>query len=218
MSSPDWQQRVLDRMESALQASEPHLASMFAIFARLNAGEPVGAEPLARPRRRQPRRSSSPGTAVYAFVFIPLMFALIVGGALLGGGARNARACEAGYSVGATSPLFGQPSCQEAGKTATGKRSSGQQASGKQATANQATGKQATGKQATGKLATGKQATGKQATVNRVTGTQTASQSGASCIGAVPVAQSAAWTDSELAVSPPAITGAARGEPQMCGK
>ena len=203
MSSPDWQQRVLDRMESALQASEPHLASMFAIFARLNAGEPVGAEPLARPRRRQPRRSSSPGTAVYAFVFIPLMFALIVGGALLGGGARNARACEAGYSVGATSPLFGQPSCQEAGKTATGKRSSGQQASGKQATANQATGKQATGKQAT---------------VNRVTGTQTASQSGASCIGAVPVAQSAAWTDSELAVSPPAITGAARGEPQMCGK
>ena len=43
MTLPVAQQRVLDRMEGALQASEPHLASMFSIFTRLNADEPVGA-------------------------------------------------------------------------------------------------------------------------------------------------------------------------------
>jgi hypothetical protein len=37
MSLPASQQRVLDRMETRLRAGEPHLASMFGIFARLNA-------------------------------------------------------------------------------------------------------------------------------------------------------------------------------------
>ena len=55
MTLPAAQQRVLDRMEGTLQASEPHLVSMFSIFTRLNADEPLGAEPLARPRPQRVR-------------------------------------------------------------------------------------------------------------------------------------------------------------------
>src|SRR5512142_1581242 len=101
MSLPVCQQRVLDRMEGALRASEPHLTSMYEIFTRLNAAEPVRAEPLARRRLRW----LQPGTAMYAIVLIPVMFTAIIVGALLGGGTRSATACEASYSVGGVSPL-----------------------------------------------------------------------------------------------------------------
>src|SRR5581483_7422130 len=106
MSLPVCQQRVLDRMEGALRASEPRLASMYAIFTRLNAGEPIPAEPLTRRLRW-----FQPGTAMYAIVLIPVMFAAIIVGALLGGGMRSAAACEASYSVGGVSPLTTRPAC-----------------------------------------------------------------------------------------------------------
>jgi hypothetical protein len=112
MSLPACQQRALDRMEGALRASEPHLASMYAIFGRLNASEPVGAERLTR----TPRRWLQQGTAMYAIVLIPVMFAAIIVGALLGG-SRSTAACEAGYSVGGVSPLSSRPSCPVTGKT-----------------------------------------------------------------------------------------------------
>jgi Protein of unknown function (DUF3040) len=112
MSLPAHQQRALDRMEGALRASEPHLASMYAIFGRLNAGEPVGAEPLTRKRRRWLQQ----GTAMYAIVLVPVMFAAIIVGALLGS-SRSTAACEAGYSVGGVSPLSGRSSCPVSGKT-----------------------------------------------------------------------------------------------------
>ena len=99
-------------MEGALRASEPQLTSMYAIFARLNAGEPVGAEQLVRKRMRW----FQPGTAMYAIVLIPVMFAAIIVGALLGG-SRSTSACEAGYSVGGVSPLSSRPSCPVSGKT-----------------------------------------------------------------------------------------------------
>jgi hypothetical protein len=117
VSLPASQQRVLDRMESALRASEPHIASMYAIFARLNAAEPVGAEQLARRRQRW----LQPGTTMYAIVLIPVMFAAIIVGALLGGNARSVTACEASYSVGGVSPLAGRPSCPTSGKAAVAK-------------------------------------------------------------------------------------------------
>jgi hypothetical protein len=101
-------------MEGALRASEPQLTSMYAIFARLNAGEPVRAERLAARRLRW----FQPGTAMYAIVLIPVMFAAVIVGALLGGGARSVTACEAGYSVGGVSPLAGRPSCPTSGKAA----------------------------------------------------------------------------------------------------
>ena len=112
MSLPACQQRALDRMEGALRASEPQLASMYAIFGRLNADEPIGAERLTRKRRRW----LQPGTAMYAIVLVPVMFAAIIVGALLGG-SRSTSACEAGYSVGGVSPLSSRPSCPVSGKT-----------------------------------------------------------------------------------------------------
>ena len=110
MSLPVCQQRALDRMEGALRASEPHLASMYAIFGRLNAGEPIAAERLTRKRLRQA------STTMYAIVLIPVMFAAIIIGALLGG-SRTTAACEAGYSVGGVSPLSSRTSCPVSGKT-----------------------------------------------------------------------------------------------------
>ena len=99
-------------MEGALRASEPHLASMYAIFGRLNTGEPIGAERLTRKRRRWLQQ----GTAMYAIVLVPVMFAAIIVGALLGS-SRSTAACEAGYSVGGVSPLSSRPSCPVSGKT-----------------------------------------------------------------------------------------------------
>jgi hypothetical protein len=127
MSLPAGQERVLNRMEGALQGSEPHLASMFAIFARLNAGEPVGPEPLAYRRHR--RRRSSAGNATYAVVIIPVMFAMIIAGALLSGGARSANTCAVGYSVGGSLPLVNRPQCPAAGNTGPRKTASGKTAS-----------------------------------------------------------------------------------------
>jgi hypothetical protein len=112
MSLPACQQRALDRMEGVLRASEPHLASMYTMFGRLNAGEPIGAERLTRKRLRW----LQPGTAMYAIVLVPVMFAAIIVGALLGG-TRSTAACEASYSVGGVSPLTSRPTCPVSGKT-----------------------------------------------------------------------------------------------------
>jgi hypothetical protein len=110
---PVAEQRTLDRMEGALQAGEPHLASMFSIFARINADEPVGAEPLARPRPRARRlRWLGAGTTIYAFVLVPVMFAMITIGALLSSRAHSVATCETGYSSGAGSPWVSRPWCQ----------------------------------------------------------------------------------------------------------
>src|ERR1700730_6506514 len=113
MSLPACQQRALEHLEGALRASEPKLASMYAIFAQLNAAEPIGTEQLARKRLWW----FQPGTAMYAIVLIPVMFAAIIVGALLGGGARSATACEASYSVGGVSPLASRRSCVVSAKT-----------------------------------------------------------------------------------------------------
>lgn len=114
MALPACQQRALDRMEGALRASEPRLVSMYAIFGRLNAGEPIGMERLARKRLGWLQH----GTAMYAIVLLPVMFAAIIVGALLGGGARGSTAaCEASYSVGGISPLSSRTSCPVSGKT-----------------------------------------------------------------------------------------------------
>ena len=113
MTLPVDQQRMLARMEEALQTSEPHLVSMFSIFTRINADEPVGDEPLARPRPRPRRvRWLGAGTTIYAFVLIPVMFAMIIIGALLSSRAHTVATCETGYSSGAGSPWVSRPWCQ----------------------------------------------------------------------------------------------------------
>jgi hypothetical protein len=109
MSLPASQLRVLGSIEGRLGAADPNLASMFAIFARLNVGEPVAAEPLAI--RRLGQRWRRPRLAAYAVVLIPVMFiAMIVVGALAGG-PISPRACEGTFPVGVSSPQL-RPACQ----------------------------------------------------------------------------------------------------------
>jgi type IV secretory pathway TrbL component len=95
---------------------------MFTIFARLHADEPVGTELLASTRRRWPR----PGNAMYAIVLIPVLFAAIIIGALLGGSARSPATCDAGYSVGGSGPpLASAISCPMSGKATSARAVSG---------------------------------------------------------------------------------------------
>jgi hypothetical protein len=141
MSLPARQQSVIDKMEGALRANEPHLASMFTIFAQLHEEEPIGAEALAVPRHRWPR----PGNAMYAIVLIPVMFVAIITGALLGGSARSAATCDAGYSVGGSgSPQSNRVSCPMSGKATSARAISAKATSGTKnaspAAASQATG------------------------------------------------------------------------------
>jgi hypothetical protein len=110
MSLPSRQQRVIDSMEIALAASEPQLASMFAIFAQLNEGHLVSAEPLERTRRRW----RPPGHALYAIVLLPVMFAAVIIGAMLGGSTRSTGSCDVGYSAGGGAPVLGRSTCPTA--------------------------------------------------------------------------------------------------------
>jgi hypothetical protein len=113
MGLPAVQQRVLDRMEGTLKASEPHLAAMFAIFARLSAGEPVGREALAARRRRWWLR---PGAALSALVLVPVTFALILTGVLLGA-PSHAGTCAVGMPAAGTVPRENQSACGVSGRT-----------------------------------------------------------------------------------------------------
>src|SRR5580704_16869931 len=127
MSLPAGQQRVLDGMERALQASEPHMTSMFAIFARLNEGsEPVGAEPLARRRwRGPPRRGLRQGRGVYAAALIPVVFIMVVAGVLLGGSAHGLTTCGSGSAAFGGAPWISKSSCRTSGRATPGSATSG---------------------------------------------------------------------------------------------
>ena len=116
MSLPAGQQRVLNRIEAALQASEPRLTSMYGMFARLSAGEAVTHEKVAAWRLRWLRS----GSAIYAVVLIPVMFAAVIIGSLLGGNARGATTCDVGYSVGGGPPQTGRASCPPGARPAAG--------------------------------------------------------------------------------------------------
>jgi hypothetical protein len=107
MSLPAGQERTLHDIEGALQASEPHLASMFAIFTRLNRDEPVGAEPVQRGRLRWlPSKA-----ALSAVVLIPVMFAAVIIGALFSGSARGATSCQVSYPPGGEAALLHRANC-----------------------------------------------------------------------------------------------------------
>src|SRR5271154_2213173 len=106
-------------MEGALQAREPQLVSISAISPRINGDEPVGAEPLARPRPRRVRWLRA-GTTIYAFVLVPVMFAMITIGALLSSRAHSVATCETGYSAGGGSPWASRPWCQTTIQKTTG--------------------------------------------------------------------------------------------------
>jgi Protein of unknown function (DUF3040) len=84
MSLPASQQRVLDRIEEALKKREPRLASMFAMFTRLNIGEllprieALETVPWWAPRRYRQR------VPARAMIFLSLAIALIVSAVFIG--------------------------------------------------------------------------------------------------------------------------------------
>ncbi|HTX28006.1 MAG TPA: hypothetical protein VME19_13405 [Streptosporangiaceae bacterium] len=111
MSLPARQERALNGIAGALSAGDPHLAGMFTIFARLNADDPVAAEPRARRRRW---KCSWPGPALSALVLVPVAFALIVIGAV-SGGARSVKTC-------VVAPLVSRTACQTYRSSAAGNK------------------------------------------------------------------------------------------------
>jgi hypothetical protein len=131
MSLPASQQRVLDGMERALQASEPHMASMYAIFARLNEGaEPLGAEPLKRRRRGPQLNIGQSGRGMYAMALIPVIFIMVVAGALLGGSAHGLTTCGSGSAAFGGSPWVSHVSCKTSGQATPGQATSGSATTG----------------------------------------------------------------------------------------
>lgn len=107
MSLPACQQRELDRIEESLHASEPRLASMFAMFTRLTRGEaPAATERLpSAPRWWRSTRQLS------MFVLIPIMAAIATSGVLLGVTTRGAQACGAVYAAGRAVAVRSVASC-----------------------------------------------------------------------------------------------------------
>ena len=74
MSLPACQERTLTAMDYALEATEPRLSAMFAMFARLTWREPIHAEQLSRRRPSQ----SQPGRWLMLFPVLTGI-ALVVG-------------------------------------------------------------------------------------------------------------------------------------------
>jgi len=89
MSLPVRQQRALDGIEGVLKASEPRMAAMFAIFTRLTQDDgPAITERLARSRTRV-------SAGLRAFVLIPVVFAMLITGAVISGNGHGASGCGA---------------------------------------------------------------------------------------------------------------------------
>ena len=83
MSLPARQRRVLDGIEVALRASEPHMTSMFTIFTRLAEND------RATLPERLPRFRFRMSAGLRAFVLLPALFAMLITGVVLGGTARG---------------------------------------------------------------------------------------------------------------------------------
>jgi hypothetical protein len=122
MSLPAGQQRVLDAIGEALRATEPRLASMFAIFTRLSKDEPPPRREqltapgaialLATAWRRPPRRGVLAGDSLRArrttrmmLLISQLAIAFIVLAALLGVSARAPARCAAPRTSAAVAAL-----------------------------------------------------------------------------------------------------------------
>jgi hypothetical protein len=225
MSLPASQQRVLDGMERALQASEPHMASMYAIFAQLNEGtEPLGAEPLQRRRRGLRLNPAQAGRGMYAMALIPVIFIMVVAGVLLGGSAHGLTTCGSGSAAFGGSPWVNRASCKTSGQATSGQATSGQATSG-QATPGQATPGQATsGSATTGAIHRAALSDGsggsrgskdpKGAAVLSGTGIV-----GTSCAAIALTVQAAARTGVKAPFAPPGTAAAeTRSPPAMCYK
>ena len=85
MTLPYRQERLLRRADRALSESDPHLASMLSIFARITAAERLPAWEQRRPRLAWVGRAAAWPVAAVAFLVV----------FVAGGGSRAATACGA---------------------------------------------------------------------------------------------------------------------------
>ncbi|MGD0068698.1 MAG: hypothetical protein ABSB76_35360 [Streptosporangiaceae bacterium] len=85
------QERILRRAEHALGRSDPDLASMLSIFARLTAAEGMPAREQLRPERRWDWRILLWPVASVVFVVVFVVVFAVVFAA--GGGSKTATAC-----------------------------------------------------------------------------------------------------------------------------
>jgi hypothetical protein len=82
MSLPACQQRVLDHIENALQHREPRLASMFAMFTRLNKNEGAPRTETLEPQRWWTvawSRARRPPALLIPLALLLVMTAVVIG-------------------------------------------------------------------------------------------------------------------------------------------
>jgi hypothetical protein len=84
MGLPASQQRVLDRIEEALKRREPRLASMFAMFTRLNIHELLPRTEALHPEPWWSLKRYHPSSRIRAVVLLTLAAALVVSGVFAG--------------------------------------------------------------------------------------------------------------------------------------
>jgi hypothetical protein len=84
MGLPASQQRVLDRIEDVLKKREPRLASMFAIFNRLNIHERLPWMEALAPRPWWSPKRYHPTARARAIVMLTLAAALVVSAVFVG--------------------------------------------------------------------------------------------------------------------------------------
>jgi hypothetical protein len=101
MSLPVGEQRALNAIEHALEASEPRMTAMFALFTKLAPrGEPIGAERLARPHQALSR-----GDVLYLLIPVLATMALIAT-LVIGLATSRASACRTAVSAAKSSAVI----------------------------------------------------------------------------------------------------------------
>lgn len=101
MSLPSAQQRTLHQIERALQASEPRLASKFAIFTRLVTPDgPIGLERINAPGlkiRPKIRLRLRLGAGFRVVALMAVAIGLLITGIVVGGTAHSSDGCLRGW-------------------------------------------------------------------------------------------------------------------------
>ena len=126
MSLPACQQRILDSIAGTLQARDPRLVSMFAIFTRLTRSEPMPLNEALNGRHnlrltvRRMRRLVAHRPKLQALMIIPVALAAIVGLVVLGPVAGNVRPCGHGLAARTYVELAGRFSTCRTGTGAQG--------------------------------------------------------------------------------------------------
>src|ERR1700722_5627638 len=112
MTLPYREERLLRRVDPALRRSDPDLASLLSIFARLNAAEAMPARERLRPQPSWAWRGLLWPVAAGAFLVAALHFLVVLASAGGGGGGRGRRGRDSGPGL--------RPAPRAAGPRASG--------------------------------------------------------------------------------------------------